>query len=99
MVIKRRMPDLKLHLFGLHLPQDALTLFQGQAEILVLRLFDVAPNSKNLSPRQNAGDPAKLRPDLHLNCPRHCPAPSLNRFQLTRPVQARRNFRSMKASA
>ena len=59
--------DLKLRLFVLHPAQDALALFQGQAEILDLRLVDVATNNENLSPHHYAIDPDKLRPNPNLD--------------------------------
>jgi hypothetical protein len=78
--------DLKLSLFGLHLPQDALAFAQGQTEILDSGLLHDLPNDEKLSSRQSAISPSEFRQDLHPDCPRHWSALSLERFQFTRPA-------------
>jgi len=52
----------------LHLLQDELAFFQGQAEILDLRSVQVAPNNENHLSRQDAVGPGTFCPDPRFNC-------------------------------
>lgn len=61
---------LKLRLFDLLMPLDALAFSHGQTEILDPGWLHVPPNNKMLSSCQGPIYPGEFRPDLHLDCPR-----------------------------